>query len=53
MKILRNLYCSVAFFSLIATSAMSAGHGWSLKEAAAPYAGTTVDVVFVAPWLSH
>ncbi|RZO30642.1 MAG: sugar ABC transporter substrate-binding protein [SAR116 cluster bacterium] len=44
---LRNLLCSAALASLTATGAMADGHGWSLKKAAAPYAGTTVDVVFL------
>ena len=47
MKMLRNLLCSAALASLTATGAMADGHGWSLKKAAAPYAGTTVDVVFL------
>ena len=47
MKMLRNLICSAALASLTATGAMADGHGWSLKKAAAPYAGTTVDVVFL------
>lgn len=47
MKMLRNLYCSAALASLAATGAMADSHGWSLKDAAAPYAGTTVDVVFL------
>ena len=47
MKMLRNFYCSAALASLAATGAMADGHGWSLKDAAAPYAGTTVDVVFL------
>ena len=47
MKTLRNLICSVALSGLAATGALADGHGWSLKDAAAPYAGTTVDVVFL------
>lgn len=47
MKSHRNLYCSAALASLVATGAFADGHGWSLKDAAAPYAGTTVDVVFL------
>ena len=31
----------------VTTMAPTASHAWSLKEAAAPYAGTTVDVVFL------
>lgn len=47
MKTLKILAGSAALTMLLATSAMAGGHGWSLKEAAAPYAGTTVDVVFL------
>ncbi|MDD9717497.1 sugar ABC transporter substrate-binding protein [Dinoroseobacter sp. PD6] len=47
MKTLRNLLCSAAVASVMASGAMADGHGWSLKDAAAPYAGTTVDVVFL------
>ena len=47
MKMLRNLYCSAALGALAATGALADGHGWSLKDAAAPYSGTTVDVVFL------
>lgn len=47
MKTLKTLAGSAALATLLATSAMAGGHGWSLKEAAAPYAGTTVDVVFL------
>ncbi|WP_424968666.1 MULTISPECIES: ABC transporter substrate-binding protein [unclassified Dinoroseobacter] len=47
MKNMRKLLCSAACASIIATGAVADGHGWSLKEAAAPYAGTTVDVVFL------
>ena len=31
----------------LATGAIADGHGWSLADAAKPYAGTTVDVVFL------
>lgn len=43
---LRNLLCSTAAAAAFATGA-AAQDGWSLKEAAEPYAGTTVDVVFL------
>ncbi len=43
MKYIKNL-----FFSIIAACLLSTGaYSWSLKDAAAPYAGTTVDVVFL------
>ena len=41
---LRTLICTTALAASAATGAMAE---WSLKEAAAPYAGTTVDVVFL------
>lgn len=47
MPSLRNLYCSAAVASVAATGALAQDGGWSLAEAAAPYAGTTVDVVFL------
>ncbi|MEL6508312.1 MAG: sugar ABC transporter substrate-binding protein [Pseudomonadota bacterium] len=47
MRKLRNLYGTAALASIIATGAVADGHGWSLKAAAEPYAGTTVDVVFL------
>lgn len=43
----KKLLCSVAFAGLMATNAMAESHGWSLAKAAEPYAGTTVDVVFL------
>ena len=43
---LRNLLCSTAAAAAFATGA-AAQDGWSLNEAAEPYAGTTVDVVFL------
>lgn len=43
---MRNLLSCAAVGAIIATGAMAQGN-WSLKEAAAPYAGTTVDVVFL------
>jgi len=43
VKYIKNL-----FFSIIAACLLSTGaYSWSLKDAAAPYAGTTVDVVFL------
>ena len=47
MPSLRNLYCSAAVASVAATGALAQDGGWSLADAAAPYAGTTVDVVFL------
>jgi len=47
MKLLRNLSCFTVLASFFATFAVADGHGWSLKNAAEPYAGTTVDVVFL------
>ncbi|MEL6435410.1 MAG: sugar ABC transporter substrate-binding protein [Pseudomonadota bacterium] len=47
MKALKKLYCSAALAGIIATGAVAQSHAWSLKEAAEPYAGTTVDVVFL------
>jgi len=44
---LRTLMASTALAATIATGALADGHGWSLKDAAAPYAGTTVDVIFL------
>ncbi|MBW7056785.1 sugar ABC transporter substrate-binding protein [Paracoccus bogoriensis] len=41
---LRILACTTALAASAATGAMAE---WSLKEAAAPYAGTTVDVIFL------
>ncbi len=43
----RTLIASTAAATTIASGALADGHGWSLKDAAAPYAGTTVDVVFL------
>ncbi|SMC44888.1 ABC transporter substrate-binding protein [Primorskyibacter flagellatus] len=44
---IRKLLCSVALSGVMATGALAEGHGWSLAKAAEPYAGTTVDVVFL------
>ncbi|MEM1399562.1 MAG: sugar ABC transporter substrate-binding protein [Pseudomonadota bacterium] len=44
---LRTLLGTTAAAALLSTAAMADGHGWSLKKAAEPYAGTTVDVVFL------
>lgn len=46
MKLLSKIALSVITASL-GTAAFADGHGWSLKDAAAPYSGTTVDVVFL------
>ncbi|MBO9436715.1 sugar ABC transporter substrate-binding protein [Ruegeria sp. R13_0] len=47
MKTLRNLLGTAAVASIVATGAAVADDGWSLKKAAEPYAGTTIDVVFL------
>lgn len=44
---LRHVLGSTALALTLATGALADGHGWSLKAAAEPYAGTTVDVVFL------
>ncbi|MCY4099679.1 MAG: sugar ABC transporter substrate-binding protein [Rhodobacteraceae bacterium] len=44
---LRNLSCLTVLLSFFGTIAFASGHGWSLKDAAKPYEGTTVDVVFL------
>lgn len=44
---LTKLLASVAVASVMSTGVLADGHGWSLKKAAEPYAGTTVDVVFL------
>jgi len=44
---LRNLLGGAACAAVLATGALADGHGWSLKKAAEPFAGTTVDVVFL------
>ena len=44
---LRKLLCSAALASIMATGASADSHEWSLAKAAEPYAGTTVDVVFL------
>ncbi len=46
MKI-RDLLGSTALALGLAFGSVSGASAWSLKEAAAPYAGTTVDVVFL------
>lgn len=43
----RHLMTSTALVATMATGALAQEQGWSLKEAAEPYAGTTVDVVFL------
>lgn len=47
MKIMKNILGTAALTGFLAGGAFADDHGWSLKEAAAPYAGTTVDVVFL------
>lgn len=44
---LGKLLCSAALASVMVTGATAVSHAWSLAEAAKPYAGTTVDVVFL------
>jgi len=43
---LRSLMFASVLASTLASSAVADGH-WSLKKAAEPYAGTTIDVVFL------
>lgn len=48
--IIRKFLGTTALATALAFGAQSAGadgHGWSLEKAAEPYAGTTVDVVFL------
>ncbi|MCY4306644.1 MAG: sugar ABC transporter substrate-binding protein [Rhodobacteraceae bacterium] len=47
MKMLRNISCLTILLSFFGTIAFASGMVWSLKEAAKPYEGTTVDVVFL------
>lgn len=44
---LRNLLACAAAGTFIASGALAQSSDWSLKDAAAPYSGTTVDVVFL------
>lgn len=44
---LHQLFATTALCAAIASPVLADNHGWSLEEAAAPYAGTTVDVVFL------
>ena len=44
---LANALRSVAVAAALTLSAGTGAHAWSLEEAAKPYAGTTVDVVFL------
>ena len=44
---LHQLFATTALCAAIASPVLADTHGWSLEEAAAPYAGTTVDVVFL------
>lgn len=43
----RQVLFQIAAILTFAVGAMADGHTWSLKKAAEPYAGTTVDVVFL------
>lgn len=43
----RQVFFQAAAILTFAVGAMANGHTWSLKKAAEPYAGTTVDVVFL------
>ena len=47
MKCPAKLLGTAAIGAMMATGALADNHGWSLKAAAEPYAGTTVDVVFL------
>lgn len=47
MTTLRNLLGTAALAGIVATGAVADESGWSLKKAAEPYAGTTIDVVFL------
>jgi multiple sugar transport system substrate-binding protein len=44
---LQRLLTTTALASGLALGSVTAAQAWSLEEAAAPYAGTTVDVVFL------
>ncbi len=44
---LNNVLASAAAAAFFVAGAPTDSHAWSLKEAAEPYAGTTVDVVFL------
>ena len=44
---LKSMLCTTALVAATATAANAQSGDWSLAEAAAPYAGTTVDVVFL------
>lgn len=44
---LKSMLCTTALVAATATAANAQSGSWSLAEAAAPYAGTTVDVVFL------
>lgn len=44
---LKSLLCGAACAAFVATGAFASDDAWSLKKAAEPYAGTTVDVVFL------
>lgn len=47
MKNTGKLLAAAALAGIVAAGAAASNHGWSLKKAAEPYAGTTVDVVFL------
>ncbi len=42
-----QVLASAAVAATLATGALADSHAWSLKRAAEPYAGTTIDVVFL------
>lgn len=42
-----QVLASAAVAATLATGALADSHAWSLKKAAEPYAGTTIDVVFL------
>lgn len=44
---LKSLLGATALAAMLSGGAMAPAHAWSLEEAAKPYAGTTVDVVFL------
>lgn len=47
MKMFRYISCLIVLVCFSGTITFASGHGWSLKDAAKPYEGTTVDVVFL------
>lgn len=44
---LKHILGAAALSAALSTTALASNHGWSLEKAAEPYAGTTVDVVFL------